>query len=130
MAKKKMSLAEKKKMMSGMIGKINDKVGKSVIGFASDPDIKEKLTIEWIPTPSLRVNEITGGGIPRGKVTILAGDSDSGKTSHMLETIGLNMKEDPDFMALWLESEESLEIDALETVFGIDLERFVILHLD
>ena len=26
-----MSLAEKKKMMSGMIGKINDKVGKSVI---------------------------------------------------------------------------------------------------
>ena len=130
MAKKKMSLAEKKKMMSGMIGKINDKVGKSVIGFASDPDIKEKLTIEWIPTPSLRVNEITGGGIPRGKVTILAGDSDSGKTSHMLETIGLNMKEDPDFMALWLESEESLEIESLETVFGIDLERFVIIHLD
>ena len=130
MAKKKMSLAEKKKMMSGMIGKINDKVGKSVIGFASDPDIKEKLTIEWIPTPSLRVNEITGGGIPRGKVTILAGDSDSGKTSHMLETIGLNMKEDPDFMALWLESEESLEMSSLTEVFGIDLERLVIIHLD
>ena len=99
MAKKKMSLAEKKKMMSGMISKINDKVGKSVIGFASDEEIREKLTIDWIPTPSLRVNEITGGGIPRGKVMIVAGDSDSGKTSHMLETIGMNMKKDPDFMA-------------------------------
>lgn len=130
MAKKKMSLAEKKKMMSGMIGKINDKVGKSVIGFASDPDIKEKLTIDWIPLPSLRVNEITGGGIPRGKVTILAGDSDSGKTSLMLETIGMNMRKDPDFMALWLESEESLEMSSLTEVFGIDLERLVIIHLD
>lgn len=130
MAKKKMSLAEKKKMMSGMIGKINDKVGKSVIGFASDPDIKEKLTIDWIPLPSLRVNEITGGGIPRGKVTILAGDSDSGKTSLMLETIGANMRKDPDFMALWLESEESLEMSSLTEVFGIDLERLVIIHLD
>lgn len=130
MAKKKMSLAEKKKMMSSMIGKINDKVGKSVIGFASDEEIKEKLTIDWIPTPSLRVNEITGGGIPRGKVTIVAGDSDSGKTSHMLETIGMNMAKDPDFMALWLESEESLEIEVLETVFGIDLDRFVLIYLE
>lgn len=130
MAKKKLTLAEKRKAMTMAIGKINDKVGKSVIGFASDPDMKEKLTIEWISTPSLRVNEVTGGGIPRGKVAILAGDSDSGKTSYMLETIGMNMKKDPDFMALWLESEESLEIDSLESVFGIDLDRFVIIYLE
>lgn len=130
MAKKKLTLAEKRKAMTNAIGKINDKVGKSVIGFASDPDMKEKLTIEWIPTPSLRVNEVTGGGIPRGKVAILAGDSDSGKTSYMLETIGMNMKKDPDFMALWLESEESLELDSLESVFGIDLDRFVIIYLE
>ena len=130
MAKSKMSLADKKKMMASMIGKLNDKTGKSVIGFASDPEIKEKLTIEWIPTPSLRINEITGGGFPKGKVSIVAGESDSGKTSYLLETIGLNMKNDPDFMAVWLESEESLEISALTDVFGIDLDRFVIIHLD
>lgn len=73
MAVQKMSLADKKKKMASMIGKINDKVGKSVMGFASDEEIKEKLTIRWIPTPSLRVNEATGGGMPRGKVSILAG---------------------------------------------------------
>lgn len=125
-----MSLAEKKKKMAQMMGKINDKVGKQVIGFASDPTIQERLTIKWIPMPSLRVNEITGGGIPRGKISVLAGDSDSGKTSLMLETIGLNMRNNPDFMALWLESEESLEYEALTTVFGIDLDRFVIINLD
>ena len=124
------SLAEKKKLMAQMMGKINDKVGKNVIGFASDPAIEDKLTIKWIPTPSLRVNEITGGGIPKGKTTILAGDSDSGKTSMMLETIGINMRKNPDFMALWLESEESLEINALENLFGIDIERFVIIYLE
>lgn len=125
-----MSLAEKKKKMAAMMGKINDKVGKQVIGFASDPAIEERLTIKWIPMPSLRVNEVTGGGIPRGKISVLAGDSDSGKTSLMLETIGMNMKKDPDFMALWLESEESLEYNALTSVFGIDLDRFVIINLD
>lgn len=125
-----MSLAEKRKKMSQMMGKINDKVGKQVIGFASDPVMKDRLTIQWIPMPSLRVNEVTGGGIPKGKISVVAGDSDSGKTSLMLETIGLNMKNNPDFMALWLESEESLELEALEKVFGIDLDRFVVIYLD
>ena len=99
------SLAEKKKLIAQMVGKINDKVGKSVLGFASDPVISEKMTIKWIESPSLRINEITGGGIPKGKISIVTGLEDSGKTSFLLETIALNMKKDPDFMAIWLESE-------------------------
>lgn len=123
------SLAEKKKLMAQMMGKINDKVGKSVIGFASDPAIKEKMTIKWIETPSLRINEITGGGIPKGKISIVTGLEDSGKTSYLLETIGLNMKKNPDFMSIWLESEESLSLEACK-MFGIDEERFVVIHLE
>lgn len=88
------SLAEKKKLMAQMIGKVNDKIGKSVIGFASDPLIKEKMTIKWIATPSLRVNEMTGGGFPIGKISIVTGLEDSGKTSFLLETIGKNMEMD------------------------------------
>lgn len=123
------SLAEKKKLMAQMIGKVNDKIGKSVIGFASDPLIKEKMTIKWIATPSLRVNEMTGGGFPIGKISIVTGLEDSGKTSFLLETIGKNMKMDPDFMALWLESEESFTTDMIE-LFNIDPERIVVIHLD
>lgn len=126
---KKLSLAEKKKLMNQMMGKINDKVGKSVIGFASDSIMQEKMTVKWIPTPSLRINEITGGGFPRGKVSIIAGVEDSGKTSCVLETIALNMKKDPDFMAIWLESEESLSLDTCK-MFGIDETRFVIIYLE
>lgn len=123
------SLAEKKKLMAQMMGKINDKVGKSVIGFASDPSIKEKMTIKWIETPSLRINEMTGGGFPKGKISIVTGLEDSGKTSYLLETIGLNMHKNPDFMAIWLESEESLSDKALE-MFGIDEDRFVVIHIE
>lgn len=123
------SLAEKKKLMAQMIGKINDKVGKSVIGFASDPEIENKITIKWIETPSLRVNELTGGGFPVGKISIVTGLEDSGKTSFLLETIAKNMKKDPDFMALWLETEQSLTVDMLK-LFNIDLDRMVVIHLD
>lgn len=123
------SLAEKKKLMAQMIGKINDKVGKSVIGFASDPEIENKITIKWIETPSLRVNELTGGGFPVGKISIVTGLEDSGKTSFLLETIAKNMKKDPDFMALWLETEQSLTVDMLK-LFNIDLDRIVVIHLD
>lgn len=123
------SLAEKKKLMAQMMSKINDKVGKSVIGFASDPVIKEKMSIKWIETPSLRINEITGGGIPKGKISIVTGLEDSGKTSYLLETIGLNMRKNPDFMAIWLESEESLSDKAI-SMFGIDEDRFVVIHLE
>lgn len=126
---KKLSLAEKKKLMNQMMGKINDKVGKSVIGFASDPIMQDKMTIKWIPTPSLRINEITGGGFPKGKVSIVAGVEDSGKTSYLLETIAINMKNDPDFMAIWLESEESLSLETCK-MFGIDETRFVIIYLE
>ena len=123
------SLAEKKKLMAQMIGKVNDKIGKSVICFASDPLIKEKMTIKWIATPSLRVNEMTGGGFPIGKISIVTGLEDSGKTSFLLETIGKNMEKDPDFMALWLESEESFTTDMIE-LFNIDPKRIVVINLD
>lgn len=35
------------------------------------------------------------------------------------------MKADPDFVAGWLESENSLELDYLAKTFGIDLDRFI-----
>ena len=106
------SLAEKKKLMAQMIGKVNDKIGKSVIGFASDPLIKEKMTIKWIATPSLRVNEMTGGGFPIGKISIVTGLEDSGKTSFLLEVTekknnGITLKGSNEILA---ESKEPFEI--------------------
>lgn len=126
--KTKKSAAEKLKDLNSVIGAINKKAQKNIVNVASHPDVMDKLTTKFIPFPSLRLNAMCSG-IPKGKVSIISGMSDSGKTSLLLETIGKNMKEDPDFIAFWLESEESLELTAIRDMFGIDLDRFIYLEL-
>lgn len=51
------------------------------------------------------------------------------KTAILLETIGKNMAEDPDFVALWLESEASLKDMTLD-MFNIDRDRFILIEHD
>ena len=97
------TLAEKLKKIDMLSDKINGKAGKKVMGrLSSDPELMEKLKIQFIPTPSQNVNAAIGGGFPRGRTTVIAGLPDSGKTSLALETIGKAMKEDPNFVAGWL----------------------------
>ena len=118
MAIKRKSIAERKKMIGDAIKDINKAAGATIIGTLNDEDIAEKLVIEYIPTPSLRLNEATGGGIPRSKYTLVAGNPDSGKTMLMLETIAHNLETDPDFTGCWIESENSLESTSIK-MFGI-----------
>ena len=70
-----------------------------------------------------------GGGFPIGRTSIVTGLSDSGKTSLLLETIGLNMAKDPNFIALWLESEQSLNLDYMIETFHIDPSRFIFVQM-
>ena len=120
--------AQKRKDLSKYFDAVNKKIGKNMIGFGDNPDVIEKLTIKYIPFPSLRLNAMCEG-LPIGKFSIISGNPDSGKTSLILETIGKNMKKDPDFIAFWLESEGSLELTALRDMHGIDLERFIYLEI-
>lgn len=122
------SAVEKRKKFNKYFDAVNKKVGKNMIGFGDNPDIIEKLTIRYIPFPSLRLNAMCEG-LPIGKFSIISGNPDSGKTSLILETIGKSMKKDPDFIAFWLESEGSLELTALRDMHGIDLERFIYLEI-
>lgn len=125
----KKNIAEKKKDINKLLAAINTKVGKNMVNWVSDPGTREKLTIKYIPFVSLRLNAMCSG-IPIGKVSIVSGMPDSGKTSLILETIGKAMKEDPDFVAFWLESEGSLEISSLTDMHGIDPERFIYVELE
>lgn len=52
------------------------------------------------------------------------------KTSLVLETIALNQKKDPNFVAGWLESENSLQKEYVVETFGIDPERFFYIEHD
>lgn len=70
------------------------------------------------------------GGFPRGRCTLITGLPDSGKTSVLLETIALAQKNDPSFIAGWLESENSLTRDYICNTFGIDPSRFVFMEFN
>lgn len=131
---KKKSLAERLILADKVTAGINEKAGKVVAGrIGANSEIMEKLTVRFYPTPSMAVNEIIApdiGGFPIGRVTIVAGNSDSGKTSLMLETIALNMELDPNFLAAWIESENSLEKSYIIDTFKIDPERFIFIETD
>ena len=125
------SLAEKLKLIDEISAKINADVGHKVVGrIGADPDIMDKLEIKFIPSNSDDFNKATGGGYPRSRCTIIAGIEDSGKTSRCLEDIAYNMKINPDFTALWVESEKSLKKNFVVDTFGIDPERFVLIEYD
>lgn len=125
-----LNLQEKKKRLDKLSEGFNKKKGKTVVGRVSQcEELQQALRVEFIPTPSLNVNVALGGGWPKGRISIVSGNEDSGKTFILLETIGKAMKEDPNFMAGWLESEGSLTEDNLNQ-FGIDTERFFYLEVD
>ena len=123
--KPKASLKEKLAILDKVADTINKKAGKKLLGrIGKDPELMGRLSIQFIPTPSQSVNEAMGGGFPRRRTTVIAGLPDSGKTSLVLETVALNMKNDPEFVCAWLESENSLQKEYICDTFGIDPDRF------
>jgi recombination protein RecA len=127
----KKNLAEKLATLDKIAKKMNEKIGKKIMGrIGNDAEILDRLTIKFIPTPCADLNAAVGGGFPRRRCTIIAGKPDSGKTSLVLETIAINQKKDPEFVAGWLESENSLKKEYLCDTFGIDPDRFFYIPLD
>lgn len=74
-----LTLTEKEKRLAQITESINNKYKKQVVGNLSDPDIKRQIEIEFIPSASPDFNLNTGGGFPKGKMSIVSGLSDSGK---------------------------------------------------
>ena len=114
-------MPEKLAKIRQQINKVNASAGKVVAGFLNDKEIADSLTVKYLPTPNDDLNEAIGGGFPIGRTTVITGLSDSGKTSVALETIGLEMQKNPEFVALWLESENSLELNYIIDTFNLSI---------
>lgn len=120
----KLSLAERLKALDKLSDNFNKAHGEVVCGrVGKNEELQNKITVEFVETPSLNLNYAMGGGFAKGRITIVAGQPDSGKTFLLLETIAKKQKEDPEFIAGWLESEGSLSAKDLVQM-GIDTERF------
>lgn len=124
-----MTLEQKKKLLGKLVTNTQKKYGgsKHVLSFASDR--KDELRYEFIPTPSENVNSALNGGFARGKIIEVAGESGSGKTSFMLETIGLDHKHDPESIWGWLDTEGDFDWD-YATQKGIDPDRLMLWEVD
>lgn len=120
----KLSLAERLKALDKLSDNYNKERGEIICGrIGHNEELQKKITVDFIETPSLNLNAAMGGGFAKGRITVVAGIPDSGKTFLLLETIAKNMKENPEFVAGWLESEGSLSTTDLINM-GIDLDRF------
>lgn len=115
---------DKRAILNKIMADQNKKAGSTIIGYGKD--IAKPLT--FLPTSSVEFNLITGGGIPRGRITEIFGMQSSGKTSIMEETIGEDMQRDPDAYWLWGETEEPFDIAYAEKVHGIDPNRLILIE--
>lgn len=125
-----MSAAQKKKLLDKVMGDINKKAGRTVIGTVNNPDMADLVRIDTLPTPSIELNVALGGGLPRGKIVELMGENSSGKTSLAIETMALDMKENPDSIWAWYETEGSVDLDYMNQFEGFDASRLVVWHME
>ena len=121
---KKESLAKREQTLDKLFAELSEQSGVIAGSPARVKAVRDRMTFKYIPTPVPALNEALGEGLPRGHMTLIAGRSDSGKTGFCLNTIGDAMKRDKDFIALWVESEDSIDIDQVAALYGIDLDRF------
>jgi recombination protein RecA len=113
---------DKKKSINDVLNKINKKFGEGTVNVARD--VVDKLKIHYFKTPSYLFNIMLHGGFAEGRIIELYGENSSGKTSLMIETIVLNQHLNPNFVAGWFETENSVDEDQLK-MFGVDMDRLV-----
>lgn len=88
MAKKSNGRSKSRTIAREIVAEINSIMGKPVMTVASDPD----LAVVKIPTPSLVINRITGGGFALGRHVELYGDPNAGKSAIMYGTMALSQQ--------------------------------------
>lgn len=72
-------------------------------------EIGQDVDIETISTGSLAVDNVIGGGIPKGKLTQIVGKTSSGKTTLALTAIAELQKEDPEAVIMFVDAELALD---------------------
>jgi RecA/RadA recombinase len=112
-------MSDKRKELDKLLTKLKEKQPDLNIGF------NNVIVPESIPTPFVTLNNLNGGGLPRGCIGVIAGPSQSAKTTLMAQTIGYNHQQDPNFVALWDDFERSFDKPWNE-LQGIDLDRLII----
>lgn len=108
-----MVIEDKEKMFKALMKKI--------------PGLKKASSLaeqSFIRTPFEPFNQLAKG-FPRGKFTVTAGPSGTGKTTLALQTIAYQQSINKDFIAIYVDIEQTLDIEWLKKL-GVDLDRMYI----
>lgn len=93
------------------------------IGFMSDNELIGK--IEHLPTGNVSFDVLTNGGLVKGKVNIIYGGENTGKSTFMLDTIAHLQSIDENFVAALCDNEKVFDRDyAIER--GVDPDRLMV----
>lgn len=111
---------DKQKKLRNVLNKFN-KDGE-VVNFGSDLLSRYK----YYSTQFQPLNKLIKG-IPLGRVTIVAGPASVGKTALMWQIIAYRQQCNEDFIALWMDFENSFDSKWAETL-GVDLNRIVVIQ--
>lgn len=79
-----------------------------------------------IPFTSPRLNYITHGGIPRGRLTEFFGDEGGGKTTHALDVVANYQQMEDAKTALWIDVERTLDF-VWANKLGVDVDDMILL---
>jgi recombination protein RecA len=115
------------KEINDLIKSINTQFKANVVNLGKD--VVDKLTIKFIPTTSMKLNKILGGGVARGRIAEFFGPTGSGKTTACYEIVGKDMKDDPNSYWGWYETEHSYDQEQAEK-FGVDINRLIFWEMD
>ena len=115
------TLNEKMKLLNGLQKQVNKKYGERALMTGKEAIESGALDNVITPTPSLELNQALYCGGLSGIVELF-GPPASGKTSLAIETLAQAQKNDPNFIALWVETEHSITQDILEQ-HGVDISR-------
>ncbi len=108
--------------VKAVAAQINKKYGEGMIVLGSEvTDL-----IPRIPTGSLGLDVILGGGWPANQWVEIIGDESSGKTAVALKTIAANQRRDPDFIAVWVAAEKWV-VEYAE-MCGVDASRVFVVE--
>lgn len=114
----------KKQSLTQLKNAINKKYG---AGTLTQGNEAVAMKLVRIPTGSLGLDVETGGGYPRGRLTIIAGPESTGKSFLAFLAVAEAQKMYPDQECWWVDYEGSFVAEWAEN-FGIDLKRLVVVR--
>jgi len=88
--------------VKALAAEINKKFGEGMVVLGSEVTDM----IPRIPSGSLSLDLVLGGGWPANQWVEIIGDESSGKTAVALKTIAANQQRDPEFIAVWIAAEK------------------------